>query len=405
MTALKVDSKGNQLFKGERERKDGRYEFRYTNYKGEKKSIYTHRLQRLRIEEAKIAFLERIKIINNLEELTLNDMYEMWIVTKCDLKENTLIGYQSTYDSYVRNNLGKYNLEKIKKIDVKTYYRNMMLDKSLSIETISRIQNILYQIFQHAVDSDIIMKNPADKAMNDLRRNHPKRLNVRKGIYEKQADAFTDFMVSSEEFIRWYPIFYIMIHTGMRLGEALSLRWCDVNFEKGYVDVNHNISYYKREGEVKARYHASTGTKTIAGNRKIPFGRKVEKAFMMEKEYQVKNGISCIQEIDGYNDFVFLNRFGKVYDPSVLNKTLTRIVEKYNMLHEDKQEEVLPHLSCHSLRHTYAIILCERDVNIKVMQKLLGHKDISTTMDIYTQIRQEFAFEEYARRCKGEESY
>ena len=113
MTALKVDSKGNQLFKGERERKDGRYEFRYTNYKGEKKSIYTHRLQRLRIEEAKIAFLERIKIINNLEELTLNDMYEMWIVTKCDLKENTLIGYQSTYDSYVRNNLGKYNLEEI----------------------------------------------------------------------------------------------------------------------------------------------------------------------------------------------------------------------------------------------------------------------------------------------------
>ena len=89
----------------------------------------------------------------------------------------------------------------------------------------------------------------------------------------------------------------------------------------------------------------------------------------------------------------------------MLNKTLTRIVEKYNMLHEDKQEEVLPHLSCHSLRHTYAIILCERHVNIKVMQKLLGHKDISTTMDIYTQIRQEFAFEEYARRCKGEESY
>ncbi len=62
----------------------------------------------------------------------------------------------------------------------------------------------------------------------------------------------------------------------------------------------------------------------------------------------------------------------------------------------------LPHLSCHILRHTYARILCENGVNVKVMQMLLGHKDISTTMDIYTSISREFAFKEYAEKMDKE---
>ena len=403
MGEIRTDSKGNRLFKGERERKDGRYEFRFTNYKGEKQSIYEYRLQRLRIEEAKIAFKERINIINGLRELTLNDMYEIWIGTKCELKENTLIGYRTTYDFYVRNSLGKWNLEEIKTVDVKSFYSNLRLERSLSVETLCRIQNILFQVFQHAVDSDMIMKNPADKATKEFRRNHPKRTSVIKGISERQAEQLTDFIYETTEFRRWYPIFFVMIHTGMRLGEVLGLRWCDINFEKGYIDVNHNMSYYKKSGEQKARYHVSTGTKTIAGNRKIPFGKKVANAFQMEKSYQKRMDISCVEEFDEYTDFVFLNRFGRIYDHCSLNRALSRIVETYNLrIDEAKEGEALPHLCCHSLRHTYAIILCERDVNIKVMQMLLGHRDISTTMDIYTQIRQEFAFEEYARKCREE---
>ncbi|MGN1156808.1 MAG: tyrosine-type recombinase/integrase [Agathobacter sp.] len=401
MAEIRTDSKGNRLFKGERERKDGRYEYRYTNFKGEKRSIYENRLQRLRIEEAKIAFKERINIINGLKEMTLNDMYEIWIATKCELKENTLIGYRATYDSFVRNGFGKCNLEEIRAIDVKSFYRAIKLERNLSVETICRIQNILYQIFQQAVDSEMIMKNPADKATKEFRRNHSKRTSAVRGIREKQAVQLTDFIYATPELSRWYPIFYIMIYTGMRLGEVLALRWSDVNFEKGYVDINHNMSYYKKAGEKHARYHASSGTKTIAGNRKIPFGKKVAVAFEMEKEYQRRMDIVCVDEFDGYTDFVFLNRFGRVYDPCVLNRTLSRIVEKYNQEYENMEDvDAMPHLSCHSLRHTYAVILCERNVNVKVMQLLLGHKDISTTMDTYTQVQQEFAFEEYARKCR-----
>ena len=117
-----------------------------------------------------------------------------------------------------------------------------------------------------------------------------------------------------------------------------------------------------------------------------------------------EKGIKCIQEIDGYTDFVFLNRNGKIFGQESINRELSRIVEEYNFsaTEYDKDAQVLPHLTCHSLRHTYATILCERNVNIKVMQLLLGHKDISTTMDIYTRISSDFVFKEYMNKMKND---
>ena len=184
--------------------------------------------------------------------------------------------------------------------------------------------------------------------------------------------------------------------------EFISLRWCDVNLDNGYVDVNHSISYYASRGE-KGAYHISEGTKTVAGTRRIPIGKDVIEAFMIEKEYQACNEITCQSEIDGYSDFVFLNRFGKVFSQRDLNVAISRIVERYNLnlvLDEKGDEVILPHLTCHCFRHTFAVILCERNVNVKVAQMLLGHKDISTTMDIYMRVSERFMFEEYARKVR-----
>lgn len=399
MSTVKTDSRGNTLFKGERERSDGRYEYRYTNHKGEKHSIYASRLQVLRLEEAKIAYREQKSILYGLKELTLNDVYEIWIAGKIALKENTLIGYKHTYDSYVRSSLGKMSIEDIKTADIKTFYIRLKLENSLSTETICKIQGILFQVFQSAVDSDILWKNPADRATKELKRSYPKHSSNRVGLNEKEAERLTEFIYKSPELSDWYPIIYILIHTGLRLGEIVSLRWCDVNFSKQYIDVNHTASYYARSGEC-AKYHLSEGAKTVAGNRKVPFDDSVKKAFEMEKDILGRKNITCTQEVDGYIDFVFLNRFGKMFDQRAINKALARIIELYNISVEDAADDMaLPHLSCHSLRHTYANILCEKGVNVKVMQMLLGHRDISTTMDIYTRVSQEHVFDEYRTCC------
>lgn len=398
MAGIKMDSEGNRLFKGERERKDGRYEYRYINHMGRNISVYAARLNQLRLEEAKIAYKEQISILYEAKELILNDVYELWVSGKVDLKENTLSGYKRIYDSYVRNNLGKRIIEEIKTADVKAFYIRLKMDRSLSVATICGIQNVLFQIFQYAVDNDVIWKNPANRAAKEIKRSHSKHSSNREGIGEEDANLLLDFIYKTPVFRDWYPIIYVCINTGLRLCELISLRWCDINFSENYIDVTHNVTYYARAGE-HAKYHLSEGTKTIAGNRKVPFDKKVAAAFEMERKILKEKRIGCNQIIDGYTDFVFLNKDGKIFNQTSINRALSRIVDAYNgyVEREGLENRVLPHLTTHCLRHSYAIILCERGVNVKVMQMLLGHKDISTTMDIYTKISEKYVLREYSR--------
>ena len=404
MTEVKYDSHGNRLFRGEKERRDGRYEYRYTDRFGDRHSVYAYRLHQLRMEEVKITMKEHNGIMFDFRQVTLNDMFEIWIEGKAALKTTTLRGYRQIYDSFLRKTLGKRMVEEIRTADVKAFYLSLKNERRVSTETICRIQNVLFQIFQNAVETDVIWKNPADRATKEIKRAHSKHTSTRIGLTEAEADVLTGYIYKTPGFMNWYPVIYVMIHTGLRLGEIVSLRWCDVNLQKKCLEVNHTASYYAENGE-KARYHFSEGAKTAAGIRTVPFDRRVREAFEMERDILDRKKVTCVEEIDGYTDFVFLNRFGRMFDPGAINKALTRIVVSYNCYIEGNAAEedmALPHLSCHILRHTYARILCENGVNVKVMQMLLGHKDISTTMDIYTSISREFAFKEYAEKMDKE---
>ena len=114
----------------------------------------------------------------------------------------------------------------------------------------------------------------------------------------------------------------------------------------------------------------------------------------MEKTRQDELGLESTEEVQGYNNFIFINRFGGLLNQGVLNKALRRIIRDCNqdILDRSKGEEslvLLPKFSCHNLRHTFATRLCEAGVNIKVIQDMLGHSDIRTTMDIYTDVTNE----------------
>ena len=171
------------------------------------------------MEEATIAYREHKGLLYGLKELSLNNVFDMWIAGKGELKDNTLRGYRQIYDSYVRNGLGKRSIEDIKTQDIKLYYSGLKLERSLSVETICRLQNILFQVFQYAYDSELIWKNPALRATKELRRSHPKRVSMREGLNEYEAERLTDFILDSSKFRDWYPMIYIMIHTGLRLGD------------------------------------------------------------------------------------------------------------------------------------------------------------------------------------------
>ena len=123
-----------------------------------------------------------------------------------------------------------------------------------------------------------------------------------------------------------------------------------------------------------------------------------------EKQKQEDLGLHCEVTIDGYTDFIFINRFGQAQHQATLNKAIRRIIRDCNdeqFLHSDEPDVLLPHFSCHSLRHTFTTRMCEAGVNIKVIQDALGHSDISTTLNIYADVTKEMKAAEF----KGLDSY
>ena len=130
----------------------------------------------------------------------------------------------------------------------------------------------------------------------------------------------------------------------------------------------------------------------------------VKEAFEHEKQKQEDLGLHCEVTIDGYTDFIFINRFGQAQHQATLNKAIRRIIRDCNdeqFLHSDEPDVLLPHFSCHSLRHTFTTRMCEAGVNIKVIQDALGHSDISTTLNIYADVTKEMKAAEF----KGLDSY
>lgn len=176
-----------------------------------------------------------------------------------------------------------------------------------------------------------------------------------------------------------------------------------MDFEDNTISVNHTLVYYNHAKN--GCYFDINTPKTKAGRRLVPMTDNVKEAFMQEKRYQEEAGISCGVRIGIYTDFIFVNRFGNVQHQGTLNKALRRIIRDCNQAILEKETSgkdsvLLPRFSCHILRHTFATRLCEAGVNMKVIQDVLGHADISTTMNIYTDATKELKERELSSYSK-----
>lgn len=102
--------------------------------------------------------------------------------------------------------------------------------------------------------------------------------------------------------------------------------------------------------------------------------------------------------MDGYTDFIFVNRFGECQHQGTLNKAIRRIIRDCNdevLTNNPDSTILLPRFSCHTLRHTFTTRMCEAGVNVKVIQDALGHSDISTTLNIYADVTKELRKSEF----------
>lgn len=360
---------------------DTNTDIRYSVF-GKRYSIYAKTLEELREKERSLDS-EEMHLNTNPYRTTLNDVFLTWKELKRGIRENTLQSYCYLYDMYIKDYIGRLYATTIKRIDVKRYYNYLNDERNLKFGTIDGVHTVLHQVLQVAVDDELILQNPADNAIKEFMRAHNIHKEKRKALTMSEQKLLVDYISKNHQYNRWYPITVVFLETGMRVGEVTGLRWCDIDFEKGLIDVNHTLVYYSKDR--KGSSFAINDTKTPASKRLIPMTKNVKEALRLEKEMQDMLGVSCDVKINGYTDFVFLNRFGGLQHQGTLNRMYKRIIRDCNdaaFLESENPEVLLPNFSCHNFRHTFATRLCESGTNIKAIQGILGHADITTTVSI-----------------------
>ena len=405
------DNKRRVLKEGEYQRSSGTYEFKWRDKRGNRHSISAVTLEELREKELDVLrdVLDGVKVDKN--NLTVNDLYNSWIQLKRGLKENTFSNYKYMYKMFVEPDFGKNRITDLKRSDVRGFYNFLAEEKHVQINTIDSIHTVLHQVLEIAVEDDYLRYNPSDNALKELKKAVNFEVEKRRALTVSEQEIFEAFLRKKGQYHRWYPVFTVMLWTGMRVGEITGLRWCDIDLEEGSINVNHTLVYFDKRAEERCTFAINT-TKTKAGERSIPMLPKVKEAFLMEKEYQRECGVKSESVVDGYRDFIFVNRFGNVQHQGTLNKALRRIIRDCNFEIPDKNKQndviILPKFSNHSLRHTFTTRMCEAGVNIKAMQEILGHADAETTMDIYAEATKELKkselinFEEFFARHSKE---
>ena len=392
MSARK-DPKGRALRKGEIYREsDGRYAYGYVDPYGKRKFIYSKDLKKLREREEKL-FKDQLDGLNVyvMGKASLNFVFDRYISTKSELRETTYTNYTYMYDRFVREGFGKRKIGEIKYSDVLYFYYDLLNDRGLQVNTLETIHTVLHPTFQLAVRDDIIRNNPSDGVMAEIKKKNTKKKNMRHALTIEQQRAFMNYIASSPIFVHWNSIFTVLLGTGCRIGEVVGLRWSDVDMEKRTIDINHSMTYYPRRTDTyKCEFKVSL-PKTEAGTRILPMMQPVYEALQSEYERQKEDGF-CTAVVDGMSGFIFSNRFGMIHNPAAINRAIRRIIEAHNAEEiikakkEKREPVIIPHFSCHHLRHTFCSRFCENETNIKIIQEIMGHASIETTMDIYAEV-------------------
>ena len=323
----------------------------------------------------------------------MNDLFNLYISNKPELKQSTRANYLYMYKKYVQDDIGKKKISSIKYSDVKAYYNRLIREQGFKPNSMEIIHTIIHPVFTMAVRDGYIRINPATGAMAEIKKSNNWEKPKRHALTKAEQAAFIDYIKNSKIYNHWLPLFTVLLGTGCRIGEAIGLRWEDCDFDEGIISINHNMVYRKYEEDEKARFHIVT-PKTSAGVRIVPMLSEVKAALQAEWETQKIVGFNE-SIVDGYTGFIFQNRYGDPLSPHSVNRAIDRIcaayIEDETVLadQEGRDPVLIRHFSAHNLRHTFCTRFCENERNIKVIQEIMGHADIETTMNIYAEATKE----------------
>ena len=279
--------------------------------------------------------------------------------------------------------LGKMKLCDVKKSDIQKLYADYHLNKKFSPGTIQLYQNLLYPAFQMAVDDSVIRLNPCRNCMKDYVQGSMS--STKYPLKRIEQDILLKFVKNNNFYSDSFPLVAFLLGTGCRISEALGMTWDDINLEEKYVSVNHQV-IYKKKGTSIVYFSAPTKTKK---ERKVPIQDDLINVLKQHKAETYFASKTSGFEVDGLKNFVFINREGKIKTHNTIVRTFHGIRDMYNKeeqadaIDENRDPILLPSFTPHTLRHTFCTRMAENGMDVKILQELMGHANISVTMQVY----------------------
>ena len=340
------------LSKGKRT--DGRYEYKgVVGKKMDGKAIRKSFYSIVSLADAKSKFEEYL-IEQKAAELTgrifcndksgFSQWAEFWlkVYKQPNVDANT---YRLTYENSVYKHLNPYfkdaDLKSIQPADIQAFFTSK---QNLSPSTLSKLKMCLMGIFESAIENDKCYKNPVRSKNISCSSTYKK---AEKRVYTAEQIPVVSLLCNTPEITA-------ILYTGMRRGEVCGLMWSDIDMQKRIFTINRSIAI-----------QAGGGVKINPPKWKSCRTNPIEKEFFNLLQELSKNKKSL---------YVFPNDNGTIQNPNTLSQKIERKM---------KYLQGIPHLTAHELRHTYGTNLRRRGVDIYSIQKIMGHKDIKMTTELY----------------------
>lgn len=302
---------------------------------------------------------------DGFQDPTFEELAQLWLENyKTTVKPSTFENVKSKVEKMTEEHFKEL---KLKKITV-AYCQKVVIELSKTYVLYNHYLSVINRIFKYAVLMDILDSNPFDKVIKPKSRQVQRKGNF---LTKEELKEFLK-LAKTATLSYFFPLVHLMSYTGLRQGEAIALKWSDIDFE------NKKITVDKTATRIKEKQTLQT-PKTKNSKRVISIDPTTLSILKSWKKDQIKIYFKNGKHFEGDNNFIFTNQRGDWVHIHNFIPYFKRFVTDH------KLKPITPH----GLRHTHASLLFSAGVEPKNISDRLGHSTVQITLDLYTHITEE----------------